>query len=115
MTPHRFASAEELAQALGAERFLVFKHSLICPTSERAFREYERWLASEPDLPSAWLDVIGQRPWSQEVAARTGVAHASPQALLLVRGRATWNASHGAITAGALRIAQLQAGLGSRS
>jgi bacillithiol system protein YtxJ len=70
--------------------------------SAAAYREYASFRAAHPDVPSAWLDVIAQRPWSLEVALRTGVRHESPQALWLSSGRALWHASHGGVTAAAL-------------
>lgn len=89
---------DDLERALAADEFLLFKHSLICPTSAQAFHEYRRFLAAGSPVPTAWLDVRGQRPLSLAVEARTGVRHESPQALLLRTGRAVWHASHGAIT-----------------
>jgi len=105
MSPSRFADLAAVDRALAAPAFLVFKHSLICPVSERAFAEYEAFTAAHPDVPTAWIDVIGERPWSRHVAAATGVAHESPQALYVVGGRVAWHASHGAITRAALAAA----------
>ncbi|MEM7307224.1 MAG: bacillithiol system redox-active protein YtxJ [Planctomycetota bacterium] len=96
---------EALETALGAPVFLLFKHSLICPTSAQAFNEYRHFLSGEAEVPTAWLDVRGQRPLSQLVEARTGVQHESPQALLLKGGEVVWNASHGAITRESLTAA----------
>lgn len=70
--------------------------------SSAAYREYERFCAAHPAFASAWIDVIAQRPWSQEIAALTAVEHESPQALLLSAGHPLWHASHTAITAAAL-------------
>jgi bacillithiol system protein YtxJ len=98
MTPPRFADLAAVDRALAAPRFLVFKHSLICPTSDRAFAEYEAFHAAHPDVPTAWIDVIGERAWSRHVAAQTGVTHQSPQALYVVDGRVAWHASHDEIT-----------------
>ena len=98
MTPPRFPDLAAVDAALAAPRFLVFKHSLICPVSDRAFAEYEAFVAACPDVPTAWIDVIGERPWARHVAAATGVAHQSPQALYVRDGRVVWHASHGGIT-----------------
>ena len=98
MSPPQLQNTEQLEAALRAPRFLLFKHSLICPTSTRAFGEYEAFMRAHPDIPTGWIDVIGQRPWSQDVAARTGVTHQSPQALWLVDGAVAWHASHFDIT-----------------
>ncbi len=101
----QIADDEELERALTAPVFLLFKHSLICPISATAFNEYRHFLAGEPDVATAWLDVRGQRPLSQAVEARTGVRHESPQALLLANGEVVWNASHSAITRDSLASA----------
>ncbi len=105
MEPKQIADESELESALAAGPFLLFKHSLICPISTRAFAEYKRFLAEHPGTPTAWVDVIGQRPLSQAVARRTGVQHESPQALLFEEGSVTWNASHGGITHDSLATA----------
>jgi len=106
----RIADRTELESALSGGRFLLFKHSRICPTSDRAFGAYRRFVEGHPDVPTGWIDVIAQRPWSQEVAATTGVRHESPQALLLEGGRVVWHASHFAITESALKAAWETAG-----
>jgi len=102
MDPIQISGEEALASALGAPRFLLVKHSPICPISARGFAEYRAFLAEHPDTPSAWIDVIGQRALSLAVAERTGIKHESPQALVLCDGVVTWHASHGAITRAAL-------------
>lgn len=102
VTAPRFAAVDA---ALAAPRFLVFKHSLICPASDRAFAEYEAFVVARPDVPTAWIDVIGERTWARHVAAATGVAHQSPQALFVRDGKAAWHASHGEITRKALAAA----------
>ena len=45
------------------------------------------------------------RPLSLAIAERTGVAHESPQVILLSGGRPCWHASHRAVTLAALREA----------
>ena len=66
--------------------------------SDRARREYERFLEAHPTVASAWLDVIAERPLSRSIAEESGIRHESPQALLFVDGQCVWNASHGGIT-----------------
>lgn len=48
------------------------------------------------------------RPLSLALAALAGVAHESPQVILLVEGRAAWHASHGGVRAAALDAALAQ-------
>ncbi|HEX6882159.1 MAG TPA: bacillithiol system redox-active protein YtxJ [Planctomycetota bacterium] len=103
--PTRLRTPAELEAALAAPRFLVFKHSPTCPISAEAFAEYEEWAASHPECPTAWIEVVQERPLARAVAERTGVKHESPQALLLEAGRVAWSASHSAITAAALEHA----------
>jgi bacillithiol system protein YtxJ len=91
-----------LDRAMDADLFLLFKHSRRCPVSAWAFREYEAFLKGRAQLQSGWIDVIADRALSDEVAARTQIPHASPQALLLLQGRVTWKATHGAINLDAL-------------
>lgn len=107
MPAARFADAAALDRALAAPLFLVFKHSTRCGVSADAMAEFEAFAAARPDVPSAWIDVIVERPWSQRVAQVTGVEHASPQALLVRDGRVAWHASHGAITRRALEAAAI--------
>ena len=95
----------QLAEALEAECFLLFKHSQTCPTSAFAFAEYREFLKHAPPVATAWIDVISSRPLSQEVARESGIRHESPQALLFQEGRVVWHASHGAITARSLHEA----------
>jgi bacillithiol system protein YtxJ len=105
MNPDQIAGEADLERAFAAPAFLLFKHSLVCPVSAQAFNEYRHFLAAGGAPPSAWLDVRGQRALSQAVAARTGVTHESPQALLLRHGAVAWHASHGEITRASLRAA----------
>ena len=51
------------------------------------------------------VKVIEARPLSLRMAEELGIAHASPQAILVRDGRAVWHASHFAITAAALAAA----------
>lgn len=96
----QIADEAALADALSAPAFLLFKHSLVCPTSAAAFDEYRHFLVGRGGaaVATAWLDVRGQRPLSLQVEAHTGVTHESPQALFLREGEVVWHASHGAIT-----------------
>jgi bacillithiol system protein YtxJ len=94
---------DDLAPLLGgAASGFVFKHSTRCPISRRARAEVERFAAEHPEVPVLEVLVIESRPVSLAVAERTGIAHASPQALLLRAGTVAWHASHSAITADAL-------------
>ena len=97
-----------LDAALGAKRFLLFKHSGRCGVSTRSFAEYEAYVSERTDVATGWIDVVNRRELSQIAAQITGVVHKSPQAIwgtkeMLLHARdhtvaeglehiATWNA-----------------------
>ena len=85
---------------------LIFKHSLTCPISTRAYNELHSYLKeADPKVSYNLITVQRARPLSNEVAARLGVQHETPQAILVINGREVWNASHFAITSSTLREA----------
>ncbi len=84
---------------------MLFKHSPICPVSATALREWQRFVAAHPEVPTAFVDVIADRSVARGLAGECGVPHQSPQAILFRAGRADWNASHGDITAESLAAA----------
>jgi bacillithiol system protein YtxJ len=102
-----FAWDDEQSEDAGA--LLILKYSPVCPTSvaaEDIFRHFVKELPSDKDLRVLAVDVISQRPISQQIAADTGVQHESPQALLISRGgNVIWHASHMDITSEAMREA----------
>ncbi len=87
---------------------LLFKHSLTCPISSAALRQYQQFLQDRPDGDATvytLVEIQKAREVSSEIAQRTGVRHESPQALLLRGGEVAWHASHWSIKAGALASA----------
>lgn len=81
---------------------LIYKHSTRCHISAMALDRLERdW---SPDVQNKmavyFLDVLRRREVSDEAARRFGVAHASPQALLIRNGACVFHASHSAIRLG---------------
>ncbi len=98
-------SAQELESVFSADGpLLLFKHSTRCSVSAAAFERFRAYLESQgAAAPEAYLvRVIESRPVSNALADRTGVAHASPQLLILGGGKALWSASHNGITAQAI-------------
>lgn len=73
---------------------LILKHSNACPISGAA---YDR--ISELGKDVYLVVVQEQRPLSNEIEAKTGVQHESPQILVMKDGKVTYSASHRAITA----------------
>ncbi len=107
----RLESVSEIEPLIAKSRetpVLVFKHSLTCPISGAAFRQYQRFLEDRPvDDPAVYtlVEVQNARDVSTEIARLTGVRHESPQALLLRDGEVAWHASHWSIKAEALASA----------
>jgi bacillithiol system protein YtxJ len=88
-------SAQAWLDALPADGLVfLFKHSFLCGTSALAHEEVERFEAANAGTPVYLVDVIGQRPLSQDFAGVLGVGHASPQIILLRGARPLWNTSH---------------------
>lgn len=100
---------DALLQGSAARPVILLKHSTACPVSARARAEFaaleSRWAAAAGGPDFALVRVIEERPVSRALAARLGVPHQSPQAILVHRGRAAWHASHGEVTAAAMEAA----------
>lgn len=73
---------------------VIFKHSTRCSISRMALKQFEH----EFDLPHLlkpyFLDLLEHRDISNEIAARFGVLHQSPQIILIKDGKAIFDASH---------------------
>ena len=100
---------ETLDEILLLPRVFLYKHSTRCGTSLRAMQEVERYARAEPDIPVYGIDVLRQRGISGMAAERLGIAHQSPQAILLLHGKPAWHTSHSGITAAALSTAAMEA------
>ncbi len=90
-------SIEELADRSKERPVVIFKHSLTCPISAAA---YEQMAEFEGEV--ALVEVQRARALSEEIEHRLGVAHESPQVIILRDGEVVWSASHFKITADAV-------------
>ncbi|MBD3918101.1 bacillithiol system redox-active protein YtxJ [Paenibacillus sp. PR3] len=90
----------ETATAATDKPLFIFKHSTRCPISAAAFAAWKKWVNEhqESGIRQTLVHVVEHRPVSNAVAERTGITHASPQAILIVDGKSVWNASHWHIT-----------------
>jgi len=95
--------ADTLEGLLASPRLLLLKHSSRCGVSRWALEEVERLEDDGDAVPIAMVDVVQEPELSQQVTARTGVRHQSPQLLYLEEGIVRWDLAHGAITADAVR------------
>ena len=88
---------EELTDRSKERPVVIFKHSLTCPISAAAYQQMEQF---NGDV--ALVEVQKSRALSTEIESRLGVAHESPQVIVLSKGQVAWNASHFKITADAV-------------
>lgn len=84
---------------------IILKHSTRCEISAEALRELESFARARPDVAAAVILVIENRPLSNALAARLGIPHQSPQAILVKSGAALWHANHWGITLQSLQSA----------
>ena len=90
-------SFEELANRSQNAPVVVFKHSTTCSISAVAYEEMTRF-----DGEVALIEVQREPNLSKEIEQRTGVAHESPQVLVLRKGKVVWDASHWNVKADAV-------------
>jgi bacillithiol system protein YtxJ len=109
--PHLTTIAHEgdvdrLIEESRARPVLVFKHSYTCGVSAEALEELVTHLEEEiADARYAMVTVQTHRAVSNAIAARLGVRHHTPQAILIRDGQAVWSASHFRISAAEIRKA----------
>jgi bacillithiol system protein YtxJ len=91
---------------------LLFKHSYSCGISAEALDELVDHLNSgRPEsVRYAMVTVQTHRDLSNAVAAKLGVRHETPQALMIRDGRVVWTASHFRVTAKSVGAAIKAAG-----
>jgi bacillithiol system protein YtxJ len=100
---------EQLDQLIAESRerpLLLFKHSYSCGISLEALDEIVDHLNQEAlDARYAMVTVQTHRDVSNAVAAKLGVRHQTPQAIVVKDGRAVWSASHFRVNATEIRKA----------
>jgi bacillithiol system protein YtxJ len=86
---------------------LLLKHSYSCGTSAQALDELLSHVDEREarDVRFAMVTVQTHRAVSNAVAARLGIRHETPQALLVRDGTVVWKASHFRVTADAIETA----------
>lgn len=94
---------DELTAHSNEKPVLIFKHSTRCSISRFALKQFENEFELHDSTDAYFLDLITYREISNEIAARFGVQHQSPQLLLIKNGKAIYNASHSDIDAGVLK------------
>ena len=91
---------EQLLAASGSRPLLLFKHSYSCGVSAEALDQLLDHLNDGSGTADyAMVTVQTHREVSNAIAARLGVRHETPQAILVRDGRAIWTASHFRVSA----------------
>jgi len=88
---------KEIDEYSKEEPVLIFKHSTRCPISSMSLSRFERSFESEAAFKPYFLDLITYREVSNTIAEKYGVAHESPQAILIHDGKAVYHNSHNGI------------------
>ncbi|MCO6488885.1 MAG: bacillithiol system redox-active protein YtxJ [Phaeodactylibacter sp.] len=101
----KLTQVEDIARHSGQKPCVIYKHSSRCSLSSLAQHRLEKgWVLDEPSVHLYFLDLIAHREVSNLVAERFGVAHQSPQLLLIRNGRCVYHASHLDISAKSLHL-----------
>jgi bacillithiol system protein YtxJ len=104
--PQQIDDLDQLLAQTSDRPLLLFKHSLTCGTSAEALDELLDHIHQDKlDANYAIVTVQSHRELSNAVAARLGIRHETPQALLIRDGRVIWSASHFRVTAAAVQSA----------
>src|ERR1043166_7107171 len=91
------AELETLIAESESRPLVLFKHSRSCGVSAEALDELILHLSGSrgaADARYAMVTVQTHRDVSNAVAAKLGVRHETPQAIVVRDGRAIWSASH---------------------
>ena len=94
------SSLDEIDEISQERPVLIFKHSTRCAISSMVLNKLENSFEDETNFERYFLDLITYRTISDEVAARYGVIHESPQAILISKGKSVYEASHSGIVYG---------------
>lgn len=87
---------EAIKEESFAKPQVIFKHSTTCSISSMALNRLER--AELPEgMDFHYLDLLGYREVSKQVAEIFGVVHESPQVLIIKNGKCVYDESHYAI------------------
>jgi bacillithiol system protein YtxJ len=94
---------DELTALSNEKPVFIFKHSTRCSISRFALKQFENEFDLHNTIDAYFLDLITYREISNEIAARFGVPHQSPQLILIKGGKAIYDVSHSDIDAGDLK------------
>jgi len=86
---------ENVIKRSSDQPIVIFKHSIRCGISTQVKDQlFSSWDIKPEEVELYYLDLITNRGVSNEVAARLGVIHQSPQVILIKDGKAVASESH---------------------
>ncbi len=90
------ADLENLKQVSQQQKILIYKHSNRCSICSTALERLEKnWQeADSKTLKPYFIDVVAQRPISNQVAKDFNIRHESPQVLIIENGVCKYQSSH---------------------
>lgn len=82
-----------------SRKVIIFKHSTRCGVSRMVLKNFENEVQSDnKDAAYYFLDLLKNRPISNQIEHLFGVQHQSPQMIVLQNGQTIANASHSGIS-----------------
>ncbi len=96
------ASLDDFLARSNGDPVIIFKHSDSCGVSSRAYTQM-----SGLERPVGLVTVQTARAVSDEIGKRMGLAHETPQVMIISDGKVVWTASHGQVKSAAVE-AELQ-------
>ncbi|MFT4734954.1 MAG: bacillithiol system protein YtxJ [Arcticibacterium sp.] len=87
---------EEIKKESKERPVMIFKHSTTCPISTTSLSRMERnWKDDDSkNIKAYYIDILGNRGLSAEIANTFGVVHQSPQILVIRDGKSVYDESH---------------------
>ena len=94
---------DEIREQSTKKTILIFKHSTRCGISRMSLKQFENEYDLGDLIVPYFVDLLEDRALSDAIAKRFGVAHESPQLILIRNGQTVFDASHGDIYADDLK------------
>ncbi|WP_188206457.1 bacillithiol system redox-active protein YtxJ [Alkalibacillus aidingensis] len=98
MTVKQLTVEDELQTMVGQDEALLLKHSLTCPISDEAKKQFEKF-TEESDIPAYIIHIQENRELSNLIAEQFDIKHESPQVFYFKNGQVEFHASHWDVTA----------------
>lgn len=99
-----FKQLEEIAESSCEKPVVIFKHSTRCGISRAVLKQFEAEFDARANAHFYLLDLLNFREISNGIAQQFRIRHESPQLLLIRNGECVYNASHGDILFGRLKL-----------